>query len=400
MFKPPTSPVSPSRAVPGKPALPPIVPGGVGARVLRDVWSGASEVLVKSPPGGGKTYLITQVVAHLVAGTDMSIAIATPTKAQALSLMRRLVDVVPPKSVMNGITSLPRSVLPAAILATGGSASPLVVVRTLASCTMTPPEVDLMIVDEAYQATYIDVDAASSGAQQVLLVGDPGQIGPVVTVDTSLWVGFKRPPHKPAPEVLENSGIVKSHHLRHTYRVGQETLGVIAPLYPFSFGSLRPDRWMTDGQDQVPEVSTLTIKSGATETEQMVACVDRLVQLSKTVSEQGEPPSLALVVSRNSQSNIASAMLRQHSVPSLVSATVGTADRLQGGEWDAVVALDPSAGGATSPHAMSLGRLCVMLSRHTRHLTWVQDGSWQDDSDFFGTQSPTHMRVRTALLAK
>jgi len=56
---------------------------------------------------------------------------------------------------------------------------------------------------------------------------------------------------------------------------------------------------------------------------------------------------------------------------------VGTADRLQGGQWHAVVALDPFIGyEGLSPHAMSLGRLCVMASRHRTHLTWVHDGRW------------------------
>jgi hypothetical protein len=26
---------------------------------------------------------------------------------------------------------------------------------------------------------------------------------------------------------------------------------------------------------------------------------------------------------------------------------------------------------------MSLGRLCVMLSRHTTHLTWIHDNAWR-----------------------
>jgi hypothetical protein len=41
--------------------------------------------------------------------------------------------------------------------------------------------------------------------------------------------------------------------------------------------------------------------------------------------------------------------------------TVGTADSLQGGQWAAVVALDPLTGvEGLAVHAMSTGRLCVM----------------------------------------
>ncbi|MDA8358251.1 MAG: hypothetical protein M0Z95_18625, partial [Actinomycetota bacterium] len=28
-------------------------------------------------------------------------------------------------------------------------------------------------------------------------------------------------------------------------------------------------------------------------------------------------------------------------------------------------------------HSTSLGRLAVMLSRHTHHLSWVHDGQWE-----------------------
>ena len=58
---------------------------------------------------------------------------------------------------------------------------------------------------------------------------------------------------------------------------------------------------------------------------------------------------------------------------------VGTADRLQGGQWPLVVALDPAAAvGSDNEYAMSLGRLGVMISRHTHHLTWLSDASWPE----------------------
>lgn len=41
-----------------------------------------------------------------------------------------------------------------------------------------------MIIDEAYLATFADVAATADHAQEVLFVGDPSQMGPVVTVVT------------------------------------------------------------------------------------------------------------------------------------------------------------------------------------------------------------------------
>lgn len=81
--------------------------------------------------------------------------------------------------------------------------------------------------------------------------------------------------------------------------------------------------------------------------------------------------------------------------------TVGTADRLQGGQWHAVVAVDPLASAATvSDHHLSLGRLCVMASRHMTHLTWVHGSDWHDLIDAQGVADPGRMvTVRERLCA-
>jgi len=89
-----------------------------------------------------------------------------------------------------------------------------------------------------------------------------------------------------------------------------------------------------------------------------------------------EPRDIAVVVSHNAQASVVHAQLRGRDVDGV---TVGTADSLQGGQWAAVVALDPLTGVEGLPaHAMSPGRLCVMASRHYAHLTWVHDGAWRD----------------------
>jgi hypothetical protein len=57
----------------------------------------------------------------------------------------------------------------------------------------------------------------------------------------------------------------------------------------------------------------------------------------------------------------------------------GTANGLQGGQWHAVVALDPLVGKTSAgEHQLSLGRLCVMASRHMTHLTWVYAENWKE----------------------
>lgn len=52
-------------------------------------------------------------------------------------------------------------------------------------------------------------------------------------------------------------------------------------------------------------------------------------------------------------------------------------------------------------HATSLGRLCVMASRHKSHLTWVHDGRWsqaiKSDSTLSAKDGSRARAVREAL---
>src|SRR5690606_11032083 len=85
---------------------------------------------------------------------------------------------------------------------------------------------------------------------------------------------------------------------------------------------------------------------------------------------------VAVVAARNEQVAMLTAMLRSMDYPNI---TVGTADSLQGGHWQAVVAVDAliRSDSASSP-SLSLGRLCVMASRHVAHLTWAASPDYSD----------------------
>jgi hypothetical protein len=56
-----------SSSVPGLASGPTtLVPGSVTAKALLRVWSGAAVSVIDSPPGAGKTQLVSEVVSHLV----------------------------------------------------------------------------------------------------------------------------------------------------------------------------------------------------------------------------------------------------------------------------------------------------------------------------------------------
>jgi hypothetical protein len=242
---------------------------------------------------------------------------------------------------------------------------------------VTPPECDVMVVDESYQATHQQVRSAMANADQVLLVGDPGQIGPVVTVRTDLYAG-PTAPHLRAPDVFDRHPDAVVLTLPHTYRFGADTARALAPLYDFTFGSARPPRCVI-GLPELASVRVNGVEDGNTDEDLLQAVVRRATSLVGRVADvDGEllavtAKDVAVVASHNVQVALLRGLLAEQGHPDLL---VGTADKLQGGQWEAVVALDPLAGDGQGSHATSLGRLCVMASRHKSHLTWVHDGRW------------------------
>lgn len=409
-------PESANEADDTRPSAKPLVPGSVIAKILAAVWAGAPITIVDAPPGSGKTASVVNLVAHLTEHAGLRVLVQVVTRNQGVALAHRLVEQIDPTFIEIGIKKLPPGSLPAGVYS-GGSVSPTkprVTVKTVASCAIgMPTYCDVIVVDEAYQAVYADIALGTAHVPQIVCVGDPGQIGPIVTIDTSIWQNLPSAPHRPAPEVLAGLKGARRFSLDRTWRLGHASAKAIAPLYNFPFSSAGVKRSLvadgnTDAQRHYGEIEAIQVPdaSGPDDIVVMSAVVDRVAELMTTKllwqSPDGEDQSrstdasdIAVVVSRNSQVSIVEGILAARQI---VGVTVHTADRIQGAEYPIVVALDPAVGAdGVSDHAMSNGRLCVMASRHTTHLSWIHDSRWRSVMAGRATASMKGRAVREAL---
>ena len=363
----------------------------ISAEVLMSVWSGDAVTCVPSPPGAGKTRLTVLLAAALSHRAGLRVGIAAQTRAQATDIARRLAAVCDHRKI--GLLWGRSDIKPDAggcPLVDGGTlmwpdSGGMVRVATKSKWLFSQPErhkADVLIVDEAYQCTYADLGALGSMASQVVCVGDPGQIDPVVTGDTSRWATSPTGPHVPAPTALiaAHPGLVNSVALEYTWRLGPDTTRLVqSRFYPeLPFTSRRPAEHISVGGDVLPELThrQVRVANGATDASLIRAAVERvreLIDRAELTTSAGTrrltDEDVAVVVPHVPQAAAVRAMLSTH--PGVL---VGTADALQGLERPAVVAVHPLAGKRVADEfSVKPGRLCVMLSRHRCHLSVLID---------------------------
>lgn len=384
----------------------PLTPGGVAAKTLARVWSGAAGTLVSAAPGAGKTALVVDVLTHLVLRAGLRVAVATPTREQAYAITCRL-HAVFGKGWVQAPISGAEDRLPHQVWADTRELDPRrrgegsVTVRTIEAYRYrVNDDCDVMVVDEGYQSTFASLASAAAGAPQLLVVGDSGQIGPVVSEDVTVLEQWGVSPHLRAPDVLAQRADFETLHLGTTYRLGPDTTDIVGLLYPFPLTSGRPLRQLADGDEVLPEVTSLCVDglSDFNDLDMLSMVAKRAAWLATLRRYDGEldqwtpmtDDDVAVVVSRNSQVSLVRGMVDALGHGDI---TVGTANKLQGGQWSAVVTIDPLAGVATpGERDVTTGLLCVMISRHTTHLTWVHTPQVELDD-------PLGLSVRAALAA-
>lgn len=378
----------------------------VETAVLYDLLRGQPLVIVDSPPGAGKSTLIANICWRMHTLGTQSITVAVPTHHAARDLAQLIAARFDPSP--HPVVSLPggrwaKTRVPGVSTGPGKLATPISV-RTVASCRMSPPSGELLIFDEAYQTTVADALVAANEANQVLLVGDPGQIGPVNALSVEPWQEMEVGPHDRAPMFFAAHPHSVTYSLPTSYRLGKASVRAISPLYDFSFASGRGEICVA-GHHELASLE-LPVCEDPADYQAMTRVIQRCMDLlGATINAPGKrgvkvaQEDISIIAARNTQISRLEALLSSHK---LAGVSVGTADSLQGSQFACVISIDPYFGAPYgSDHSASLERLCVMASRHFAHLTWAYSPDFQHvitDHVSDPTEAATHLEVRSRLI--
>ena len=349
--------------------------------------------VIKAPPGSGKTHLLVTVLLRLLS-SGMRVAVAAQTNAQADDICRRVTERAGTVKVCRFASAghRPRDGFPGSVLWVSRRADlphgTGVTVSTAAKWALTDVDepFDLLAIDEAWQMAWADLMQCATVSERFLLIGDPGQIPPVVTVDVRRWETSPRAPHAAAPEVVLRDPDLYAEafvgSLPACRRLPHEAVDFVRPFYDFEFAAYAlpggrllkhraprfeplaaglpvvlacptPDRGPPLEVD--PDIAVLA-----------ASAVEQLLAGAATVSVDGRERALAPEdIGLTSSHRIMNAAMSQALAGRLSEVRVDTPERWQGLERPVMLAVHPLSG-TDEPSAFDLetGRLCVMASRH------------------------------------
>ena len=355
---------------------------------------GGRLAVIKAPPGSGKTHTLIAVLADLVA-RGSCIAVAAQTNSQCDDMCQRLAaehSDVPVYRFASRANRAPDDfpatvpwVVDKALLPSSAS----ITVSTTAKWALTDlaSPFDLLAIDEAWQMGWADLMQCATLSDRFLMIGDPGQIPPVVTIDVRRWETSPRAPHKAAPEVvltepsLADIRFVGS--LPACRRLPNEAVDFVKPFYDFDFAAYQSPGargidveaahpWHRLGDGSPVTLTIPTPPQGPPievdhELADAAAVVVRELLESGAQVRDGTSPTRALSaadIGVCSTHRVMNAALTSALLPWIPALRVDTPERWQGLQRPLMVAVHPLSG-VTDPSAFDLetGRLCVMASR-------------------------------------
>lgn len=399
----------------------------VYTRVIQCLEGERAVIVVKAPPGSGKTHLLLKVVQAL-SKKKRRIAVATQTNAQANDVCKRLAaapwNIQCHRFVGSGRKSETKTTGIIEVdkfddLPMGSG----VVVGTSAKWGFVEIKnhFDVLLVDEAWQMQWSQFIPLGRVAPRFVLIGDPGQIPPVVAVNASRWVTAQIPPHLPAPEIVcANDEIIPGirpieFQLPASRRLPADTVDILQSFYDFGFlawanpadravlCSRRNGDPIDRAIDLLADGSVCAVTKPTTDdpppsdTDREVAelavmiaerLVDRKARVQLLDDDNGNRErtltgnDIAIAATHRVMNQLIDQQLRSSVI--LNGVRVDTPERWQGLERLVTIVVHPLSG-VLKPSSFDLetGRLCVMASRHQGGLIVVGRDHIGDTLDGF-----------------
>ncbi len=399
----------------------------VYTRVIQCLEGERAVIIVKAPPGSGKTYLLLKVVQALLK-KKRRIAVATQTNAQADDVCKRLAAAPWNLQCYRFVGSGRKSETKTTGIIEVDKFDDLpmgsgVVVGTSAKWGFVEIKnhFDVLLVDEAWQMQWSQFIPLGRVAPRFVLIGDPGQIPPVVAVNASRWVTAQIPPHLPAPEIVcANDEIIPGIRpielqLPASRRLPADTVDILQSFYDFGFlawanpadravlCSRRNGDPIDRAIDLLADGSVCAVTRPTTDdpppsdtdremAELAVMIAERLVERKAKVQllddDNGNRErtltgaDIAIAATHRVMNQLIDRQLR--SSTNLQDVRVDTPERWQGLERLVTIVVHPLSG-VLKPSSFDLetGRLCVMASRHRGGLIVVGRDHIGDTLDGF-----------------
>ncbi len=387
--------------------------------VLDSQWQGVPALVLRSPPGAGKTGVAQRVALQSATYLQQRCMVVTQTNEQAFDLTRRLVANragLPIYMFARAGLNLPDDLRHEARLRlverTGDlPAEPSITIGNAAKWSWidsSDPMFDMQVVDEAFQLPDYKYHLISNLAPRHALIGDPGQIDPFVSCEIERWRCDPSGPQVSCPAALvkRHPGVLQLA-LPVSRRLNEDTVSLIQPaFYPdMPFRAMSRDRSVAfqvagivpfdaalDGVATGASIVMVELPPQITGeadrelAEELVASILRLLRRGPRMSDDGRvrdvtPADIGVVCAHVSQVNA----VRERLGPGLSDVFVETANRFQGIERPFMFVHHPLSGRSDAKaFHLDAGRLCVMLSRH-------RIGCW-----IFGRQGITEQLIRFA----
>lgn len=370
------------------------------------VRQGQPIVCVNSPPGAGKTQLVEEVAAAAILEAGMRVAVITPRAEQGYELLRRIARNFPipgiqvlqseQRDLPSDLARHPQ-IRPAVSRVRDLLPGPSLVVGTAAKFLASQPDFpgaafDLLICDEAYQLAYKDFAPLVPISTQHLLVGDPGQLPPIISVPTARFEAARSRIHWPSPrEMLRRFPGLPLIRLPASHRLRQDTVDYVQPAFyrdmPFVSAVNETDRRvhfsalgvggaidhtldLLEGGASIVALMLPEREFAAEEIDEELA--DLMASLAARMlqrhAEYGTRPLVTADIGIVDAHVASGAAVGRHlrarglSTDELV---VQTPEIWQGRQRPVMIVKHPLSGQSRLDHfALEAGRWCVMLSRH------------------------------------